>query len=103
MLTADGCSKPRRARPAGVQFSRIDAAVAVHLRGFEPLFDNGKIFVFIERFVMIAVGGSEFLAAQTAAQFLEIEGAVLVGVELVESFGWAFFASARSTVLSWSV
>jgi hypothetical protein len=44
-----------------------DAAIAVRVRGFEPLLDKSKIFVFVERLVMVAVGGGEFFAAQTAA------------------------------------
>ena len=32
-----------------------------------PLLDKSKIFVFIERLVVVAVGGGEFFAAQTAA------------------------------------
>jgi len=62
-----------------------DAAIAVRVRGFEPLLDKSKIFVFIERLVVVAVGGGEFFAAQTAAQFFEVERAVLVGVESGES------------------
>ena len=74
---------PRRS----TKFRRTDAAVAVRVRGFEPLLNEGKILILIECLVVIAVGGGEFLAAHATAKFLEVERTVFVSVELVKRLG----------------
>jgi hypothetical protein len=63
------------------EFGCTDGAVAVRVRGFEALLDNSEVFIFVERLVVVMVGGCKFFAAQTAAQFFEVERAVVVSVE----------------------
>src|SRR5580658_8634165 len=69
---------------AGVELEIAQRAVMVDVSGLEALIDHREILVLGQGVVLVGIGGGELSAAHAAVQFLEVERAVMVGIELVE-------------------
>src|SRR5215470_18684308 len=80
---------------SGAELCRTYGAVVIGIRGLEPLFDRGKIFVLGQGLVIVRIGGSEVLSAQAALQLLDVERAVFVMIELVEEVACRLFGLGK--------
>ncbi len=60
------------------QFPRRQSAVIIRIGCLEPLFDDGEVFVFAYRAILVGVHSHKLPCTQSAAQLMPGESAVVV-------------------------
>src|ERR1700677_4782354 len=74
----------QRAAGRGFQLLRVNRPIVVRVGALESDFDEGEILVLANGLVVVRVGYLPVLGGNAIFQFLVIEGAVMIDIELVE-------------------